>query len=69
LPAATELVTAPAQGLLRIKTDVLDVQIDTLGGDIVDLSLPTYTKTVDSKEAFSLLENNRQRDVYCTIWA
>ena len=61
LPAAAELVTAPAQGLLRIKTDVLDVQIDTLGGDIVDLSLPTYTKTVDGKEAFSLLENNRQR--------
>ena len=61
LATATELVTAPTQGLLRVKTDVLDVQIDTVGGDIVDLSLPTYTKTVDGTEAFSLLENNRQR--------
>lgn len=53
--------SAPTQGLLQVKTDVLDVKIDTLGGDIVGLSLPTYTKTVDSKEPFTLLENNRQR--------
>jgi len=58
LPITT---SAPTQGLLQVKTDVLDVKIDTLGGDIVGLSLPTYTKTVDSKEPFTLLENNRQR--------
>lgn len=64
-PVNTDLVAAtPAtsiQGLISVKTDVLDVKIDTLGGDVVALSLPTYTKTVDSKEAFSLLENSRQR--------
>lgn len=53
--------TVATQGLISVKTDVLDVKIDTLGGDVVALSLPTYTKTVDSKEAFDLLENNRQR--------
>jgi YidC/Oxa1 family membrane protein insertase len=59
--------SAPTQGLLQVKTDVLDVKIDTLGGDIVGLSLPTYTKTVDSKEPFTLLENNRQRMYCCTV--
>lgn len=64
-PVSTDLVatapTTPTQSFISVKTDVLDVKIDTLGGDVVALSLPTYTKTVDSKEAFSLLENSRQR--------
>ncbi len=56
-PAATQ----PSSTLIHIKTDVLDLQIDPTGGDVVSLALPTYTKTVNSKEAFNLLENNRQR--------
>jgi YidC/Oxa1 family membrane protein insertase len=31
------------------------------GGDVVSLALPTYTKTVNSKESFNLLQNDRQR--------
>ena len=57
-------VTAPVQsstGLIHIKTDVLDLQIDPTGGDVVSLALPTYTKTVSSKESFNLLQNDRQR--------
>ena len=57
-------VTAPVQsstGLIHIKTDVLDLQIDPTGGDVVSLALPTYTKTVNSKESFNLLQNDRQR--------
>ena len=63
----TELVVIgdAGSGMVTVKMngrhDVLDVKIDTLGGDVVALSLPTYTKTVDSKEAFSLLENSKQR--------
>lgn len=58
---AVELAAVPTQGEISVKTDVLDVKIDTLGGDIVGLELPTYTKTVDSNIPFSLLENSRQR--------
>ena len=57
-------VSAPVQsstGLIHIKTDVLDLQIDPTGGDVVSLALPTYTKTVNSKESFNLLQNDRQR--------
>ena len=57
-------VSAPVQsstGLIHIKTDVLDLQIDPTGGDVVSLALPTYTKTVSSKESFNLLQNDRQR--------
>ncbi len=59
--AALATPVAPSTALIHVKTDVLDLQIDPLGGDVVSLSLPTYTKTVDGKEAFDLLENNRQR--------
>ncbi|MDO8417803.1 MAG: membrane protein insertase YidC [Agitococcus sp.] len=57
-------VSAPIQsstGLIHIKTDVLDLQIDPVGGDVVSLALPTYTKTVNSNESFNLLQNDRQR--------
>ncbi len=57
LPTATQLSST----LIHIKTDVLDLKIDPTGGDVVSLALPTYTKTVNSKEAFNLLENDRQR--------
>ena len=40
-PAASAAPTAPAQAV-RVKTDVLDVLIDTAGGDIVRVDLPTY---------------------------
>ncbi len=55
------VATQPSSSLIHIKTDVLDLQIDPTGGDVVSLALPTYTKTVNSKESFNLLENNRQR--------
>ena len=40
------VATQPSSSLIHIKTDVLDLQIDPTGGDVVSLALPTYTKTV-----------------------
>lgn len=57
--AATSPV--PSTTLIHVKTDVLDLHIDPVGGDVVSLSLPAYTKTVNGQEPFDLLENNRQR--------
>ncbi len=41
-PATPGLAPAPAPALIRVRTDVLDLVIDTRGGNIVDAKLPTY---------------------------
>ncbi|MFZ5561586.1 MAG: membrane protein insertase YidC [Pseudomonadota bacterium] len=46
---------------VRVKTDVLDIVIDLAGGDIVKASLPAYTESIDSKEAFVLLDQTPER--------
>ena len=63
--APTPAVVSPntpalTTGLIHVKTDVLDLKIDPKGGDVVGLALPTYTKTVEGNEPFSLLENSSQ---------
>ena len=45
----------PSTTLIHVKTDVLDLHIDPVGGDVVSLSLPTYTKTVNGQEPFTVL--------------
>lgn len=65
-PAAPVVAPANAPAVagqkITVQTDVLNLSIDLAGGDIVGLSLPQYTKAVDSKEAFVLLEKDGQRD-------
>jgi len=46
-----------ADRLVRVVTDVLDLQIDTLGGDIVYLSLPEYPKQQNQPEQGVVLLN------------
>ena len=46
---------------ISVKTDVLDVQIDLTGGDLVRVALPGYTETVESTKAFVLLDNTAER--------
>jgi YidC/Oxa1 family membrane protein insertase len=66
-PAPVTAATAPlpsqpvSTGLVQVKTDVLDIAIDPQGGDIVNVALPAYTRTVASQEPFHLLENSPQR--------
>lgn len=60
--AVQPLAAAPVStALIRVKTDVLDVAIDPAGGDVVNVALPAYTRTVNSSDAFHLLENSSQR--------
>lgn len=42
---------------IHVETDVLDVQIDTRGGDIVSAKLLEFAKELDSDERFQLLQN------------
>jgi YidC/Oxa1 family membrane protein insertase len=47
--------------LINIKTDVLDVLVDTTGGDIIQVALPQYKATIDADDAFVLLEQTANR--------
>ncbi len=46
---------------VSVKTDVLDVQIDLIGGDLVRVALPGFTEAVGSPKSFVLLDNSDAR--------
>lgn len=55
--AANQGVPASGQGkLITVKTDVLELTINTRGGDVEQALLPTYPKELKSTEPFQLLE-------------
>ena len=52
--------TAPQSQLLHVKTDALEVLIDTHGGDIVKVALPQYYAAIDTPdEPFELLNRTK----------
>ncbi|OCT21007.1 membrane protein insertase YidC [Pseudomonas putida] len=53
---------ALSKDLIRVKTDVLDLAIDPVGGDIVQLTLPKYPRRQDHPDiAFQLFDNGGER--------
>ncbi|MBK4998366.1 membrane protein insertase YidC [Pseudomonas sp. S31] len=53
---------AVSKDLIRVKTDVLDLAIDPVGGDIVQLTLPKYPRRQDHPEIpFQLFDNGGER--------
>lgn len=59
-PQASEAVTPPPPTtgkLVYVKTDVVQINIDTLGGDIVSSNLLAYPETLGSDKPFSLMTN------------
>jgi YidC/Oxa1 family membrane protein insertase len=61
LPASPN-VTANNNGLISIHTDVLDIKIDLLGGDIVMVSLPAHSADIETPEIpFELLNRNTEK--------
>jgi len=64
LASAAETTDAPdrEQRLVRVSTDVLNVHIDLLGGDIVHVSLPRHPTRIDTPDdPFVLLEETSLR--------
>lgn len=70
-PAATTAVAAPAQPaatpapiargkLVHVQTDVLDLTIDTLGGDIINAKLLKFPESLGSKTPFVLFNDDPQ---------
>ena len=48
------------RALLTLRSDVLELTVDSLGGDIVEAKLLKQMETQDSDKAFVLLEKNPQ---------
>lgn len=46
--------------LISVKTDVLDLTINTRGGDVEQALLPAYPKELNSTQPFQLLETSPQ---------
>jgi YidC/Oxa1 family membrane protein insertase len=64
VPAISEPVIEVFENtqLIQIKTDVLNVTINPLGGEIVEVSLPAYPADIAEKDIpFVLMENNARR--------
>ena len=57
VPQGDSPVTRTTTGqLINVKTDVLDLVIDTKGGDIVSAKLSKFAASLDSEERFQLLQ-------------
>ena len=69
VPSATGEVATPAEmpvatskDLIQVKTDVLNLEIDPVGGDVVQLRLPLYPRRQDHPEIpFQLFDNGGER--------
>lgn len=57
-PDALPASRASSERLVNVSTDVFDVQIDTLGGDIVRVELKDFAAELDSAERFVMLEQD-----------
>lgn len=59
IAAATPPSTVETGQLIKVTTDVLSINIDTLGGDIVESNLLAYPESLGSKTPFNLMTNNK----------
>ena len=50
--------------LVTVRTDVLELKIDRVGGNLVEASLLDYDRTLDSEEPLRLLQTTRQRTYF-----
>jgi YidC/Oxa1 family membrane protein insertase len=58
---ATNDQVASAANLITVTTDVLELKINPVGGNLVESSLLTYDKSLDSEEPLKLLTSNGNR--------
>ena len=61
-PASTVSASGNAHELIRVETDVLRLAIDPQGGDIVQLVLPQYPRSLQNPDVpFALFDNGSER--------
>ncbi|MFJ4144093.1 membrane protein insertase YidC [Pseudomonas sp. NPDC089734] len=60
--APLETPVVASKDLIQVKTDVLDLAIDPVGGDVVQLRLPLYPRRQDRPDVpFQLFDNGSER--------
>lgn len=58
-PAASESMAAPQTGkLVKVTTDLIEAEIDTRGGDVVQVKLLQYPESLHAQTPFLLLNND-----------
>ncbi|MCL5260370.1 MAG: membrane protein insertase YidC [Gammaproteobacteria bacterium] len=60
MPTAEVLAPAPEERLIKVHTDVLDIAIDTLGGNIVQAKLLKYPKELHQTTPVTLLSDQQE---------
>lgn len=60
----TEQQNPPAASTVHVRTDVLDITIDTKGGDIVRAALPTFYREIDQPDQPYLLLDKSAHHTY-----
>lgn len=62
-PLSQTDLEVPEDRIVHVKTNVLDLKIDTLGGDIIEVNLPAYKKTLKSTDdsPIQILSNNSEK--------
>ncbi len=63
-PTTTTAVPITSTKLVQVHTDVLNVTIDTLGGNIVNVSLPKYPTAVNQPDVPFTMLNNDPKTLY-----
>lgn len=63
-PATTPAPTPAKHQIVTVDTDVLRVGIDTLGGSLVNLSLPKYPESLDDTDKPVVLLSNNPSSLY-----
>ncbi len=58
VPATNTAPVAPVTSIIHVATDVMNVEISALGGDIVQVQLLKYPQELHSTSPFLLLNNN-----------
>ena len=64
--AANQLVTNNSSKIIQVKTDSLNVSIDTLGGDIIEVTLPKHSVSLDQPDQPFVLLDQRNDHTYIT---
>jgi YidC/Oxa1 family membrane protein insertase len=64
--ADTNIAKATESKIIQIKTDSMNVYIDTLGGDILEVSLPRHSVSLDKPDEPFVLLDRRDDHTYIT---
>lgn len=60
--SANDILDSQQRGkLITLESDVLKIQVDTTGGDVVSSSLLKYDETLHSKQPFALMQDTKDK--------